>query len=88
MMFKISSGHAISEHHAESSSEANGKQALHQQHAGEPRSAHTQRQANRDFTPACNRARKKKRGYIAAGKQENERQRPQHQHQQPQLQES
>ena len=59
---------------------ANGKQALHQQHAGEPRSAHTERQANRDFTPPRNRARKKKRGYIAAGEQENERQRPQDQH--------
>src|ERR1700691_5633840 len=62
---------AISEHHAESSSQANDEQAFHQQHAGEARSPHTQRQANGDFAPARNRARKKKRGYIAAGKQED-----------------
>src|SRR3984957_21309563 len=74
---------AISEHDAESSSEANDEQAFHKQHASEPRPPHTERQANGDFAPARNRAREKKRGYIAAGKQKNERQRPQHQRRHP-----
>ena len=36
-------GHAIGEHHAESGTKANGKQALHQQNDGKPGSAHTKR---------------------------------------------